>query len=192
MKIEIQGAVILKDGEQIATAEGSTVTSLAKLAPTVKGAIKKALGDDAVTFAEATQVGSEKTSPTTNSQMLSDADLLALLAARGLAPQVAPRPSGQLIEIENRFLSKQQILERFAQIEPPPPTLDDMGDKTPAYVEWVRRHATEDEWNKIYGTRIQRKGKLPTLEDRDRGEQRRRAMLDRLPTETTGKKGDNE
>lgn len=195
MNIEIKGAIILKDGEQIATVDCSTVTSPAKLAPTVKGVIKKALGDESVTFEveeDAAQVGGEKAPEATKLAELSDAELLALMRLRGLAPQAAPRPSGQPTERENRFLTKQQILDSFAQIEPPPETLPDMGDKTPDYVEWVRRHASEEEWQKIYGTRIQRKGKLPTLKDRDDGEKRRRALLDNLPTETTGKKGDND
>ena len=199
MQIEIKDGHVFKDGEEVGTIKGSTVTLTKTIGPTVKAAIKRETGDDSIKFEIAADEPETETVSTgetvTVSAPMSDAELLAEMQKRGLvpaAPQVAPRPSGQPTERENRFLTKQEILDGFAQIEAPPATLPQMGDKTPEYVAWVQRHASPEQWEKIYGTRIQRKGKLPSMEDYEKGEKRRLAMMARLPTETTGTKGDND
>lgn len=199
MQIEIKDGHVYKDGEEIGTLDVSTVKLSRAIGPTVKAAIKRETGDDSIKFEIAADELETETVSTvetaTVSAPMSDTELLAEMQKRGLvpaAPQVAPRPSGQPTERENRFLTKQQILDVFAQIEAPPATLPQMGDKTPEYVAWVQRHATPEQWEKIYGTRIQRKGKLPTMKDFEDGEKRRLAMMSKLPTETTGSKGDND
>jgi hypothetical protein len=87
-----------------------------------------------------------------------------------------------------RILNKQELIAKFSAISPPPATLPDMGDKTPAFVEWVRSHATEEEFAVIYPPNR----KQPSLAERDAGEKIRIAKLQRLPSETTDKKGDAE
>jgi hypothetical protein len=216
MNIETKDGFVYKDGEQIATITGDIITSPKALGPTVKGAIKKALDIDKLSFIVAgigeTQAATTTSATTANWQAmlshsvgdvfttvtgavkatdstapLSDAELLAELQRRGLAP-VAPTIKQEEPQFNARILNKQELVAKFSAITPPPATLPDMGDKTPAFVEWVRSHATAEEFAVIYPAHR----KQPSLAERDAGEKVRIAKLQRLPSETTDKKGDAE
>jgi hypothetical protein len=191
MNIEIEGGNVLKDGETIASISGDVITSPKALGPTVKGAIKKALNSDKLSFIVAeigeTETLSDAETVVVQTKPLSDAELLAELQRRGLAP-VAPAAKQEEPQFNARILNKQELVAKFSAISPPPPTLPDMGDKTPAFVEWVRTHATVEEFAVIYPANR----KQPSLAERDAGEQQRIAKLQKLPGETTDKKGDAE
>lgn len=188
MQIEIQNNAILKDGEQIATFEGSTVSLFQTTAPTVKGAIKKALGLDDVHFSVC-----GVTAPTPAPTPLSDEELLAELQRRGLALNPAPEPESiveitppdedpelaELLKLRPdlsfdeaakiaRYRKRMKALNRLAiavasgKISAPPKRDPAMGEKDPAYVAWIRKNATPDEFNTIYGD-----SQLPTREEFD-------------------------
>lgn len=187
MQIEIQGNAILKDGEQIATFEGSTVSLFQATAPTVKGAIKKALGLDEVHFSVCgVATKSEPSAP------LSDEELLAELQRRGLALstrpevesiEVTPAPPDEDEELAEllklrpdlsfdeaakiaRYRKRMKALNRLSiavasgKISAPPKRDPAMGEKDPAYVAWILKNATPDEFNTIYGD-----AKLPSREE---------------------------
>jgi hypothetical protein len=198
MNIETKDGFVYKDGEQIATITGDVITSPKALGPTVKGAIKKALGNDRLSFIVA-EVGPlsdgdlidemhRRADPTTRPVPMSDAELLAELQKRGLAPKPEKTGIPDEPQFNARILNKQELVAKFSAISPPPATLPDMGDKTPAFVEWVRSHATPEEFAVIYPANR----KQPTLAQRDEGEKVRLAKLQKLPGETKDKKGDAE
>jgi hypothetical protein len=191
MNIETKDGFVYKDGEQIAAIAGDVVSSPKALGPTVKGAIKKALDNDKLSFVVAevgeTETASDAEAVVVQPAPLSDAELLAELQKRGLAP-VAPVAKQDEPQFNARILNKQELVAKFSAISPPPPTLPDMGDKTPAFVEWVRSHATPEEFAAIYPPNR----KQPTLAQRDEGEKVRLAKLQKLPGETKDKKGDAE
>jgi hypothetical protein len=191
MNIETKDGFVYKEGETIATITGDVITSPKALGPTVKGAIKKALGSDKLSFIVAeigeTETASEAETVVIQPKTLSDAELLAELQRRGLAP-VVPVAKQEEPQFNARILNKQELVAKFSAISPPPATLPDMGDKTPVFVEWVRSHATEEEFAVIYSPNRKR----PSLAERDAGEKVRIAKLQRLPSETKDKKGDAE
>ena len=204
MNIETKDGFVYKDGEQIATITGDVITSPKALGPTVKGAIKKALNIDKLSFIVA-EIGEteaitrevvSKLHPSTGAfevasrveKALSDDELLAELQRRGIAPKPDKTGIPNEPQFNARILNKQELVAKFSAITPPPATLPDMGDKTPAFVEWVRSHATAEEFAVIYPAHR----KQPSLAERDAGEKVRIAKLQRLPSETTDKKGDAE
>jgi len=204
MNIETKDGFVYKEGETIATIIGDIVSSPKALGPTVKGAIKKALNNDKLSFIVAEIGETETLSDATTTVMdmpmtateinlrganrgISDAELIAELQRRGLAP-VAPVAKQEEPQFNARIMNKQELVAKFSAITPPPATLPDMGDKTPAFVEWVRSHATPEEFAAIYPPNR----KQPSLAERDAGEQQRIAKLQKLPGETKDKKGDAE
>ncbi len=193
MNIETKDGFVYKEGEQIATIAGDVITSPKALGPTVKGAIKKALDNDKLSFivAEVGEVEAASEAETVvQTAPMSDAELLAELQRRGLAPVAPAAPVAKQDEpqFNARILNKQELVAKFSTISPPPPTLPDMGDKTPAFVEWVCSHATPEEFAAIYPQNRKR----PSLLERANGELERLAKLQKLPGETKDKKGDLE
>jgi hypothetical protein len=191
MNIEIRDGFVYKEGDIIARVTGDTIKSLKALGPTVKGAIKKEVGNDKLSFVVAdlgeTETASDAETVVVQPAPLSDAELLAEMQRRGLAP-VAPAIKQEEPQFNARILNKQELVAKFSAISPPPTTLPDMGDKTPAFVDWVRSHATPEEFAVIYPAHR----KQPTLAERDAGEKVRIAKLQKLPGETKDKKGDAE
>jgi hypothetical protein len=192
MNIETKDGFVYKDGDIIAKVTGDTIKSLKTLGPTVKGAIKKEVGNDKLSFVVAdlgeTEAASDAETVVVQPKPLSDAELLAELQRRGLAPKPEKTGIPDEPQFNARILNKQELVAKFSAITPPPATLPDMGDKTPAFVEWVRSHATAEEFAVIYPPNR----KQPTLAQRDEGEKVRLAKLQKLPGETKDKKGDAE
>jgi hypothetical protein len=188
MKIEIKDGHVYKDGEEVGTLDVSTVKLSRTIGPTVKAAIKRETGDDSIKFEIAeTETLSDAEVGVVQPAPMSDAELLAEMQRRGLAPSV-PVAKQEEPQFNARILNKQELVAKLSAISPPPPTLPDMGDKTPAFVEWVRAHATAEEFAVIYPSHR----KQPSLAERDAGEQQRIAKLQKLPGETKDKKGDAE
>jgi hypothetical protein len=191
MNIEIRDGFVYKEGDIIAKVTGDTIKSLKALGPTVKGAIKKEVGNDKLSFVVAdlgeAETASDAEVGVVQPAPMSDAELLAEMQRRGLAPSV-PVAKQEEPQFNARILNKQELVAKFSAISPPPATLPDMGDKTPAFVEWVRSHASAEEFTFLYPPNR----KQPTLAQRDEGEKVRIAKLQKLPGETKDKKGDAE
>lgn len=192
--IEIQDDAILKDGEQIATFEGSTVSLFKAVGPPIKGAIKKTLGLNAVTFIVCGVTAKAVPHPD-DIPSLSNEELLAELQRRNLALNPSPKveeaaevtPPDEDEELHELLKLRPDLsFEEAAKISrhrrrvkalnrltiavasdkiPAPPKRDPaMGEKDPDYVAWIRAHATPDEFRTIYGD-----AKLPTREQFERG-----------------------
>lgn len=157
MKIEIEGGVVTNDGAVIGAIYDSICHLKNKVGPTVKGAIKKASGIEALTFVvgEAPEDEGETSMPSLAD--MSDDDLAAEMKRRGLiqdapeAPASTPAPVvAPQVEADKpaRGISAVQRLHDLAakgQIPQPPAKNPAMGDKTPEYVAWFKTHATAEE-----------------------------------------------
>jgi hypothetical protein len=190
MKIEIKNGHVYKDGESIGTIDLSRVILSKSVGPTVKAAIKRETGDSEIKFeiaedAPETETQSEGETVVIPAAPLTDAELMAEMQKRGLLGPVVSAAPVEAPQFDSRILDKQQILARLAEIEAPPVTLPDMGDKTPDYVAWIRRNATDREWNFIFPAQRA----TPSLAERDEGA--RKLALRKLPNEVTDMKGDN-
>lgn len=165
MNIEINNGVVTKDGEEIGTIQDGTCHLLAKVGPTVKGAIKKASGIDGLAFV----VGEAEDSASRESELsdmstggavsladMSDDDLAAEMKRRGLiqdAPAVVESPAIVQPAVVERDLSAVERLHKLAdegKIPTPPAKHPAMGDKTPEYVAWFKANATPEEIAKRY------------------------------------------
>lgn len=161
MKIQIKNNSITNDGEPIGVLDGQTVYLHQKVGPRVKSEIKKAVGDDGLKFIE---------------QAAPDAE-----PAPVEAPKPAPEPprartleeATKLAAIKTKDAAYRSLIVAVERgdIPPPPKQLAALGDKTPEFVAWVRENATPEEFNAIYGNR-----KLPTLQDYQNGERKRRRI----------------
>jgi hypothetical protein len=110
--------VITKDGEQIAHASGSTVTSCKVIAPRHKSEIKGLMGVESITW----QVLEPEESPR-EVAISCDYTEPEPVAGAVLAKLDEPKPSAET---------------------PPPPPLDPrLGWHTPGYPEWAKAHAPE-------------------------------------------------
>lgn len=158
MKIQIKNNAITNDGEPIGTLDGQTVYLTQKVGPRVKSEIKKAVGDDGLKFAEQAAPEPEPVK----------------------APEPTPEPpcartleeAVKIAAIKTKDAAYRSLIVAVERGEiPPPAQLAALGDKTPAFVDWVRAHATPEEFETIYGRR-----KLPTLQDYQNGERKRRRI----------------
>lgn len=192
MNIKIKDGNVYKDGEQIATITGDVITSHKALGPTVKGAIKRERPNASFAFSVG-QVGPENVS---EGKEMSDAELLAEMKRRGLviapvaesAKVLSPAEQAQRDEMPIGMVEKIAIFERLndqakkGKIPQPPVKHPALGVKTPAFVDWVKNHATAEEFELVYPP----DRRLPTIEAFNEGEAKRK----RIQTETTDSKED--
>ena len=149
MNIEINNGVVSKDGEEIGTIQDGTCHLLAKVGPTVKGAIKKTAGVE-LAFVVGKAPEDEGDAPPSLADMSDDA-LAAEMKRRGLiqdAPDVVEFPAIVQPAVVERDLSAVERLHKLAdegKIPNPPAKHSAMGDKTPEYVDWFKTHATPAE-----------------------------------------------
>jgi hypothetical protein len=155
MNIEINNGVVTKDGEEIGMIQDGTCHLLAKVGPTVKGAIKKASGIDGLAFVVG-EAEDEGDAPKPSLADMSDDDLAAEMKRRGLiqdAPAVVESPAIVQPAVVERDISAVERLHKLAddgKIPKPPAKHPAMGDKTPEYVAWFKAHATPEEIAKRY------------------------------------------
>jgi hypothetical protein len=155
MNIEINNGIVTKDGEEIGMIQDGTCHLLAKVGPTVKGAIKKASGIDGLAFVVG-EAEDEGDAPKPSLADMSDDDLAAEMKRRGLiqdAPAVVESPAIVQPAVVERDLSAVERLHKLAddgKIPSPPAKHPAMGDKTPEYVAWFKAHATPEEIAKRY------------------------------------------
>jgi hypothetical protein len=156
MNIEINNRVVTKNGEEIGMIQDGTCHLLAKVGPTVKGAIKKASGIETLAFVVGEAEDEENDAPTPSLADMSDDDLAAEMKRRGLiqeAPAVVESPAIVQPAVVERDLSAVERLHKLAddgKIPKPPAKHPAMGDKTPEYVAWFKSRATPEEIAKRY------------------------------------------
>jgi hypothetical protein len=155
MNIEINNGIVTKDDEEIGMIQDGTCHLLAKVGPTVKGAIKKASGIDGLAFVVG-EAEDEGDAPKPSLADMSDDDLAAEMKRRGLiqdAPAVVESPAIVQPAALERDMSAVERLHKLAddgKIPTPPAKHPAMGDKTPEYVAWFKAHATPEEIAKRY------------------------------------------
>jgi len=146
MNIHIKNGVVTNDGDEIGSIQDSTCHLIAKVGPTVKGAIRKESGIVDLQFIVGDN-GDDKPSLAD----MSDDDLAAEMKRRGLiqeAPPVTETPVAVQPPVIERDLSAVERLHKLAddgKIPRPPAKHPAMGDKTPEYVAWFKDHATPEE-----------------------------------------------
>lgn len=157
MNIEIKDNVVTNDGDEIGIIQDATCRLLKAAAPTVKGAIRKASGNPELQFivgdAPDTQEEdlSEVDAPKPALADMSDDDLAAEMKRRGLIQDAPTAPEAPVVvqpPVIERDLSAVERIHKLAdegKIPKPPEKHPAMGDKTPAYVDWFKAHATPAE-----------------------------------------------
>jgi hypothetical protein len=152
MNIQIKDGVVTNDGDEIGKIEGDTCFLPAKVGPTVKGAIKKAAGNPALTFVAGTEDQRKQELDehpiVATASALSDDELAAEMLRRGMIKNEPDAPVIVQPPVVERDLSAVERLHNLAKegkIPHPPAKHPAMGDKTPDYVEWFKAHATPDE-----------------------------------------------
>lgn len=172
--IEIKGKAVLRDGDKIGSIDGDSCILTTEVGPSIKGAIRKAAGNAELTFGASTKPQADEQEPTVK---LTDEMLLAELKRRGLGiPTTTPA-----VEMRPASPSSSAIADMIAaaergEIPHPPPQHPAMGHKDPAFVAWVRDHATPDEFSRIYDGR-----KVPaSMQEFEAGASASTRRLDRL------------
>jgi hypothetical protein len=196
MNITIEGNTISKDGVIIGTYAGADVTLKKDVGPTVKSAIKRAIGMNHINWSvgelrmTATEVKQrvEAMAPAkaeTPLATLSDEEIAAELKRRGLLPPpVATAPISakelqQEAEVRGEWTGVERVnhLQRIldaalrGEIPSPPKCHPQMGDKDPQFVAWAKLHATPEEFEGNYRNRNR---KLPSYEQFSEGEAKRK------------------
>lgn len=171
INITLEG-VVSKDGAKLGIIADGVMSHYEPISGPVKGQIRTASCNPELAFQLVPAAGSEEAEqapPQPKQAPLSDAELLALAKARGLlpaAPAVAAPPAVQAAEPgspefvtdRHRALDALYARVRSGEVSRPPATMIGLGDKTPAYVQWVKANVSEEDFKSIYSR------KLPTME----------------------------
>lgn len=145
--IEIKDSAVLRDGVQIGVIDGDTCNSTALISGIIKGQIRKAAGNSSLAFVV----------NATNDHEETEEETPVIKAPLSGLPRL-------IAETETHV------------IPPPPPTRPDMGDKTPAYVEWFRRYSTPEEFEKKYPPNR----RLVSEQEADAAESKRRQKAEQV------------
>lgn len=162
---------VLKDGEEIGRITGGKCLLNKRPGPTVYKAIKDAADNQDLAFDIAPpnpsplhtpMRGSEEVEQARQDRALSDAELLALVQARGLIP-AAPAPARPVNTDPTKIIlpvvkegrqALNNLLKRAEAGEIPPcPPFGPYGDKTPEVVAWVKHYGTPEQFQEQYGGR---------------------------------------
>ena len=146
--IEIKSNAILRDGETIGRIDGDTAVMSAMPPGVVKGQIRKAAGNAGLAFVveESTGLTVEKLQKAKEIMGMSGPEQVVTLEA-GTMRMTSREPSMP------RNLSDLEAAAEAGLIPMPPEKHPAMGDKTPAFVEWVRAHLSADDFQRHYHRR---------------------------------------
>lgn len=167
MQIEIEEGIVTNDGAEIGAIHDGTCFLKKAVGPTVKGAIKKTAGLDALAFVVGDAPSDTNSTPPeseqSNSDMskegvvaaLSDDELAEEMKRRGLIQDAAPEavvapPVSNGVEPDKPArgigaVARLHALADQGKIPQPPAKHPAMGDKTPEYVAWFKSYATPEE-----------------------------------------------
>lgn len=192
--IEIQGAAILRDGENIGTIEGDTAFLGKKPGPAILGQIRKAAGKPELAF-EYVAAPAASESNLTIEKLEQVKAMFADSTPQSIAPGVQPaqtdnaggvsisgKPagvSGAAVATEESGVKQQSASEKTGlerlldlceagQIPAPPPLNPAAGDKCPLFREWFKTHATPEE----YAAKYPATRKLPSSLDQLKAKRR--------------------
>lgn len=175
--IEIKGAAIFRDGENIGTITGDTAFLPKKPGPAILGQIRKAAGKPELAFeyvaaliAASTPQSIAPVVPSGQTEN-NEGESISGKPVAGSSVTVATEESGKSNEVASPKTGLDRLLDLAAEgkIPPPPKHNPAMGDKAPEFVAWFKQHATQEEIEAKYpATR-----RLPKPGDFEAAEQRR-------------------
>ena len=155
MQIEIEEGIVTNDGVEIGAIHGSTCYLKKAVGPTVKGAIKKTAGLDALAFVAGGAPDDTVEESKAPLASLSDDELAEEMKRRGLIQDAAPEavvapPVSNGVEPDKPArgigaVARLHALADQGKIPQPPAKHPAMGDKTPEYVAWFKSYATKEE-----------------------------------------------
>lgn len=175
--IEIKGAAIFRDGENIGTITGDTAFLPKKPGPAILGQIRKAAGKPELAF-EYVAVPVAASIPQSIAPVVpsgqtenNEGESISGKPVAGSSVTVATEESGKSNEVASPKTGLDRLLDLAdaGKIPTPPMHNPAMGDKAPEFVAWFKQHATLAEIEAKYpATR-----RLPKPGDFEAAEQRR-------------------
>lgn len=153
--IEVKNNAVLRDGQQIATVESGVCYSYSPLPPVVKGQIKRAAGNAALTF---------ELMDFTSKEVEYEGEKFTQIGVTTTPDVESPPVVEAVAELEAqplpRTIADLYALAEKGTIPKPPATHEALGSRTPAFVQWVKTHLSPEDFEAAYRGR-----KLPTIEE---------------------------
>lgn len=195
--IEVKNNAVLRDGQQIAVIEDGVCRSYSPLAPVLKGQIKKAAGNAALTFELVEETQEPKaTKPETAGvpqavfvppeagyfEKPSQPNAFVAASLINVAAMCQP-PAEPVIPEVPKTIAHLHALAEKGTIPKPPATHEALGSRTPAFVQWVKTYLSPEDFEAAYRGR-----NLPTIAEVEHGFGKLSRML--LQQEEASKKID--